>query len=264
MIAGCIAAIIAVYPILLLIASGNVLGVLLGFLIAMPLVQAAKYGPLVGAWKLVSYREIPVDGSSPFEPLGPQPMGIIMYTPDGYMSAQLSKPVAHSLFRVIGSTAPSRNTGSRRRPTSPTPDRSTSTRTHNPDPLDVRVTVSRLDRPNPATTGETSTEIHFQLGTASPIRSSGQIVNSVLHWRRGGCHWTERPDEPPARHLPIHRMATKGITRMCQGRRVVVTAGVGGIGLAIAAASGGRGTAELSDSSGTGKSRWMPIMNSAG
>jgi len=46
MIAGCIAAIIAVYPILLLISSGSVLGVLLGFLIAMPLVQAAMYGPL--------------------------------------------------------------------------------------------------------------------------------------------------------------------------------------------------------------------------
>ena len=46
MIAGCIDAIIAVYPILLLIASGNVLGVLLGFVIAMPLVQAAVYGPM--------------------------------------------------------------------------------------------------------------------------------------------------------------------------------------------------------------------------
>ena len=46
MIAGCIAAIIAVYPVLLLISSGAVLGVLLGFLIAMPLVQAAMYGPL--------------------------------------------------------------------------------------------------------------------------------------------------------------------------------------------------------------------------
>src|SRR6478735_2626387 len=46
MIGGCIAAITAVYPILLLIASGNVLGVLLGFVIAMPLVQAAMYGPL--------------------------------------------------------------------------------------------------------------------------------------------------------------------------------------------------------------------------
>ena len=46
MITGSIAAIIAVYPVLRLIASGSVLGVLLGFLIAMPLVQAAMYGPL--------------------------------------------------------------------------------------------------------------------------------------------------------------------------------------------------------------------------
>jgi MHS family shikimate/dehydroshikimate transporter-like MFS transporter len=46
MITGCAAAIVAVYPVLLLIASGSVLGVLLGFLIAMPLVQAAMYGPL--------------------------------------------------------------------------------------------------------------------------------------------------------------------------------------------------------------------------
>ena len=46
MITGCVVAMIAAYPILLLIASGSALGVLLGFLIAMPLVQAAMYGPL--------------------------------------------------------------------------------------------------------------------------------------------------------------------------------------------------------------------------
>ena len=46
MITGCIAAMIAVYPVLRLIASGSVPAVLLGFLIAMPLVQAAMYGPL--------------------------------------------------------------------------------------------------------------------------------------------------------------------------------------------------------------------------
>src|SRR5689334_4886093 len=46
MIAGCAAAIVAAYPVLLLIGSGSVLGVLLGFLIAMPVVQAAMYGPL--------------------------------------------------------------------------------------------------------------------------------------------------------------------------------------------------------------------------
>lgn len=47
---------------------------------------------LIGAWKLVSYVEEPVDGSPSFRPLGEHPKGIIMYTPDGYMSAQLSKP----------------------------------------------------------------------------------------------------------------------------------------------------------------------------
>ena len=46
MITGCIAAMIAAYPVLRLIASGSVPAVLLGFLIAMPLVQAAMYGPL--------------------------------------------------------------------------------------------------------------------------------------------------------------------------------------------------------------------------
>ena len=44
---------------------------------------------LVGAWKLESYVEVPVDGSEPFYPLGKNATGIIMYTPDGYMSAQL-------------------------------------------------------------------------------------------------------------------------------------------------------------------------------
>lgn len=44
---------------------------------------------LVGTWILQSYVEIPIDGSAPFYPLGQKATGIIMYTPDGYMSAQL-------------------------------------------------------------------------------------------------------------------------------------------------------------------------------
>ena len=39
-----------------------------------------------------SYVEEPVDGSAPFYPMGEEPQGIIMYTPDGYMSAQLMHP----------------------------------------------------------------------------------------------------------------------------------------------------------------------------
>jgi Lipocalin-like domain len=44
---------------------------------------------LIGAWKLVSYVAKRVDGSAPFYRMGEKPMGIIMYTPDGFMSAQL-------------------------------------------------------------------------------------------------------------------------------------------------------------------------------
>lgn len=53
----------------------------------------------IRARKLVSYQEIPVDGSEPFEPLGHEPHGTIMYTPHGYMSAQLSKRPAHLRLR---------------------------------------------------------------------------------------------------------------------------------------------------------------------
>lgn len=47
---------------------------------------------LIGAWKRLSYQKIPVDRSDPSEPLGNEPRGLIFYTPDRYMSAQLSKP----------------------------------------------------------------------------------------------------------------------------------------------------------------------------
>jgi hypothetical protein len=47
---------------------------------------------LIGAWRLVSYIESPIDGSPKRSPMGDKPAGIIMYTPDGYMSAQLMRP----------------------------------------------------------------------------------------------------------------------------------------------------------------------------
>ena len=40
---------------------------------------------LIGAWELVSYVEKPLNESPPNYPIGERPMGIIMYTPDGYM-----------------------------------------------------------------------------------------------------------------------------------------------------------------------------------
>ena len=54
--------------------------------------KATLHDQLIGAWKLVSYVEEPVDGSAASYPMGENPQGIIMYTPDGYMSAQLMRP----------------------------------------------------------------------------------------------------------------------------------------------------------------------------
>jgi hypothetical protein len=46
---------------------------------------------LIGAWVLQSYEARSIDGSEVIYPLGVDPRGIIMYTPDGYMSAQLMR-----------------------------------------------------------------------------------------------------------------------------------------------------------------------------
>jgi hypothetical protein len=48
---------------------------------------------LVGAWKLISYRTHPVNNTNNTTyPMGENASGIIMYTPDGYMAAQLMTP----------------------------------------------------------------------------------------------------------------------------------------------------------------------------
>jgi hypothetical protein len=47
---------------------------------------------LVGAWRLVSCVERDIATSEIFLPMGETPEGFILYTPDGYMSAQLSSP----------------------------------------------------------------------------------------------------------------------------------------------------------------------------
>ena len=46
---------------------------------------------LIGAWTLQTYEAHNIDGSDPIYPLGVDAKGIIMYTPDGYMSAQLMR-----------------------------------------------------------------------------------------------------------------------------------------------------------------------------
>lgn len=48
---------------------------------------------LIGTWKLVSYTSKPVGKDGPIEyPLGKDAMGYLIYTADGYMSAQIMRP----------------------------------------------------------------------------------------------------------------------------------------------------------------------------
>lgn len=47
---------------------------------------------LIGSWNLMSYVETDVDSGEEYAPLSQKPKGIILYTPDGYMSAQIQAP----------------------------------------------------------------------------------------------------------------------------------------------------------------------------
>lgn len=59
---------------------------------------------LVGAWTLESYESSDVDGSNVRYPLGTDARGLIMYTADGYMSAQLMRadrpPIARGDLQI--------------------------------------------------------------------------------------------------------------------------------------------------------------------
>lgn len=47
---------------------------------------------LVGAWALSSFVERDIETGVENRPFGGRPLGLILYTPDGYMSAQLQCP----------------------------------------------------------------------------------------------------------------------------------------------------------------------------
>jgi hypothetical protein len=46
---------------------------------------------LIGGWRLAGFT-VTAAGGQTDQPLGDQPLGAILYTPDGYMSAQLARP----------------------------------------------------------------------------------------------------------------------------------------------------------------------------
>ena len=141
---------------------------------------------LIGAWKLASYVAKPVDGSAPFYPMGEKPMGIIMYTPDGFMSAQLMRPdrspfASGDLFD--GTAEEYRE------------EASTYIAYSGPFHVDEQkktLTHSMFVSLFPNWTGQTQPRVvkidgdMLHLSTASPIKSSGKTVMSYLQWKRAG------------------------------------------------------------------------------
>ncbi len=139
---------------------------------------------LIGAWKLVSYVATPTDGSPPLYPMGENPFGIILYTADGFMSAQLmSAGRAH-----FASGDWYRGTDKEYREEATTylaysgpfhVDEETQTLTHS-------MFVSLF----PNWTGQTQPRVvaiegdMLYLGTQSPVPSGDRMVMAQLKWRR--------------------------------------------------------------------------------
>jgi Lipocalin-like domain len=142
---------------------------------------------LIGAWKLVSYVEKPVDGSAPTYPMGENPLGIIMYTPDGYMSAQLMRPGR----RPFASGDWFGGTDEEYRE-----EASTYIAYSGPFHVDEEkrtLTHSMFVSLFPNWTGQTQPRVVklegelLHLSTESPIESGGKRVMSYLEWRRAGA-----------------------------------------------------------------------------
>lgn len=139
---------------------------------------------LIGAWSLVSYEERPIDGSESFFPMGTTPKGIIMYTPDGFMSAQLSKPNRKPFASGDWFEASDQEFK----------DEATSyiayTGPFHVDEERQHLTHSMYISLFPNWIGQTQPRVvriegdHLFLSTASPISSGGKTVNSHLAWRR--------------------------------------------------------------------------------
>src|SRR3974377_755376 len=141
-------------------------------------------GKLIGAWKLVSYEERPVDGSPSFYPMTEQPLGIIMYTPDGYMSAQLSKQKRTPF--TSGDWFKGTNEEYKQEASTYIAytgefhvDEEKKTLTHS---MFISLFPNWIGQTQPRVVKLEGDELH--LSSASPIQSGGKTVMSYLRWKR--------------------------------------------------------------------------------
>lgn len=141
---------------------------------------------LIGAWKLVSYIAAPVDGSAPLHPMGENPMGIILYTPDGYMSAQLmcSGRRAFASGDWLDGTAEEYREEASTYIAYSGPfhvDEEKRTLTHT---MFVSLFPNWIGQTQPRAV-RIENDI-LRLGTETPIRAGGRLVMAQLEWRRAG------------------------------------------------------------------------------
>ncbi|KQP38580.1 hypothetical protein ASF49_03960 [Methylobacterium sp. Leaf104] len=143
---------------------------------------------LIGAWTLVSYVEEPTDGSAPSYPMGENPQGLILYTPDGYMSAQLMRPdrpdfASGDWFVGTPEEFAAEATGYIAYSGPFGTEADTGQLTHT-------MTVSLF----PKWLGQTQPRLVsiegdvLRLSTAAPIRSGGREVTYHLIWRRAAAN----------------------------------------------------------------------------
>lgn len=74
--------------------------------------MASIKNEIIGSWKLLSYIEVPIDGIDSNFPVGKCPKGILIYSPDGYMSVQITADSSQffvSEDRMIASNEELRN-----------------------------------------------------------------------------------------------------------------------------------------------------------
>src|SRR3954447_15301497 len=74
---------------------------------------------LVGAWALMSFVERDIETGVENHPFGEHPLGLILYTPDGYVRRNCNGPNGLRLLMEIFCTPLRRNTPPREAPTSP-------------------------------------------------------------------------------------------------------------------------------------------------
>ena len=139
---------------------------------------------LVGAWKLVSYVERPVDGSAPFCPMGDTPQGIILYTPDGYVSAQLMRPgrpqfASGDCFRGTAEEIREEALGYIAYSGPYHTDEGQQTLTHS---MFVSLFPNWLGQTQPRVVKIEGDLLH--LSTAAPFPSGGKEIMAYLTWRR--------------------------------------------------------------------------------